>query len=703
VLVRTAASVISAGTERGLVDVAKKSLLGKARERPDLVRKVFAKAKREGVWATLEAVRSKLDTPIPLGYSCAGTIEEVGSDVACFQRGDRVACAGAGYANHAQLNAVPAHLAIRIPDEVTFEQAAFATVTSVALQGIRLAAPTLGESVAVIGLGLLGQLAVPMLRANGCRVIGIDITPDKVARARQRGAEAGSVRGTDDTVVDVLRFTGGRGVDAVIVTAGAPTNDPLIAAGEICRERGRVAIVGGVPLEFPRRDYWEKELSIFVSRSYGPGRYDRGYEELGVDYPLGYVRWTETRNLEAVLDLVARKLLPLDDLITHRFPIGDAIAAYQMLTGPEGHRAMGILLDYTGEPVAEPVPIKRSVARRQIGDRRIGLGVIGTGAFSTSHLLPTFVAQPDVRPLAVCSARGFTARHAGQKFGFERIARSADEILDDPAIHAVVIATRHDSHAALAARALRAGKHVFLEKPLAIDETGLEDVIAAARESEGILFVGHNRRHAALSTRLKRFVAGEGPIQMLYRVNAGQLPPGSWMVDASGGGRIVGEGSHFVDLMSYLCGSLPRSVVTRGLAPGQIEAAFDGRDNFTASIQFANGSIGTLVYSSMGDPSCPKERLEVFAGGKMAILDDFRSLETSAGGKHHRERLLKQDKGHAAEIATFIENVRRGSAEVELDVLAAVSRCTFAMRRGIASERVEPIEPPCLPVASSIG
>jgi predicted dehydrogenase/threonine dehydrogenase-like Zn-dependent dehydrogenase len=680
VLVRTRVSVISVGTEKMIVDLAKKSLMGKAKERPDLVRKVLDKVKREGLWATLDTVRAKLDSPVPLGYSCAGVVEEAGQGAPGFRPGDRVACAGAGFANHAELNAVPVNLATRVPEGVSDEDAAFATVASIALQGLRIAEPTLGERVVVIGLGLLGQLAVSMFKANGCRVLAVDLDPTKVTLALKRGADAGSVRNTDDTVGDALRFTDGRGADVAYVAAAAKTNDPLVLAGEISRDRGRVVVVGALPMEFPRKDYYEKELALLFSRSYGPGRYNAAYEGQGLDFPAGYVRWTEGRNLEAVLDLMARGLLPVADLVSHRFPIQDAERAYALLDSPEGRGVMGITLSYATEPDRKAVPLKEATAGRAEG--RLGLGALGAGAFATTVLLPKFVAHGGVRPVAVADARGVAARHAAAKFGFEKAVASVQELLADPAVEAVAIATRHDSHAALAVKALDAGKHVFVEKPLALDEAGVEAVLAAARAAGRQILVGYNRRFSPLARDLEAFVRDAGPLQILYRVNAGVIPTDSWIQDpAVGGGRIVGEACHFVDLMSFLCGSLPVAVTCSGLGPGLAEASFDGRDNVSATIEFTDGSLGTLVYTAMGDPGQSKERLEVYAGGKMAVLDDFRALTTSAGGRRRARKLARPDKGYDAEVAAFVEAVRSGSPAIGHASLSAVSRATFAMVR----------------------
>lgn len=689
ILLRTAFSLISAGTEKAIVALAQQSLIGKAKARPDLVRKVLNRVKREGFLSTFDAVKAKLDTPIPLGYSCAGIIEECGVRASYFRAGDRVACAGSGYANHAEMNAVPANLVARVPEGVPLASAACATVAAIALQGVRIAIPTLGERFAVIGLGLLGQIAVSILRANGCQVLAIDLDPSRVKRALERGADCGSVRNVDDTAGDALRYSSGHGVDAVIITAATQTNDPLLLAGEISRDKGRVIIVGDVPCEFPRKDYYEKELSLLLSRSYGPGRYHPAYEEQGFDFPIGYVRWTENRNLECILGLMARGLLPVTDLITQSFPIEKAEAAYHLLVGAEGRKSLGILLEYPSEPSGASIVLKSSPAQDVHGE--IGVGFIGSGNFAAGTLMPRFAGTKGVRLRAVASARGLTARHAAEKFGFDYVAGSADAILADPDIESVVISTRHDSHAPLAASALRAGKHVFLEKPLALDEQQLDELTEAARASGKILFAGFNRRFSPLTLELKKFLPAGQPLQMLYRVNAGPIPPGSWIRDPGiGGGRIIGEACHFVDFMSHLCNANPVTASCDGLATSGEEAAFEGSESYSASFGFTDGSVGTLVYTTMGDVTCAKEYIEIYAGGKMAILRDFRSLEMTSGGKTRRSNLTRQDKGFNAEVEAFVESARGvAPAPFTLEGFEAVTRTTFAMVRALASGRRE--------------
>jgi predicted dehydrogenase/threonine dehydrogenase-like Zn-dependent dehydrogenase len=684
ILVDTTASLISSGTERAIVDLARKSLIEKARERPDLVRKVIDKAKREGVLAALEAVRAKLDSPIPLGYSLAGRVSDVGRAAAGFARGDRVACAGAGFANHAEVNAVPKNLAVHVPDEVTDEEAAFVTVGAIALHGVRLARPQLGDLVVVIGLGLIGQIAVQLLAAHGCDVVGIDIDRTKVDRALARGATAGVVSGTEDAVEVVRAASKGHGADAIVITASSPTNEPLALAGELARDRARVSVVGLVPLEIPRKAYYEKELEVVVSRSYGPGRYDAAYEERGQDYPIGYVRWTERRNLGAVLRAIATKRLDVAGLVTHRFPFHDAMDAYALITGgrPEPH--LGVLLTYAARGMADGASADASApvrTRTRTNGTDIGIAVVGTGSFATSVLLPAIEHVSGVRIVRTVSGRGLSARHAADKFGAAGVAASLDEVLSMPDVDAVVIATRHDAHAPMAARALSAGRDVFLEKPAAVDDEQLATLGESVRTSGARLMVGFNRRFAPFARAVRDAFAGRlTGLVMCARINAGRVPSGSWVVDAEeGGGRVVGEVCHFIDLLSYWANAHPVRVTAHAIGP---QGGWDRADNLVIGLTFADGSVGTIVYSAMGDPSVSKERYEVLCEGKVAALDNWRTLEITARGKTKTTRALKANKGHAEELSAFAEACKNGKpSPIPWASIEATTRATFAAER----------------------
>jgi polar amino acid transport system substrate-binding protein len=681
ILVDTAVSLISAGTERSLVDLARKNLVEKARERPDLVKKVLDKARREGVLAAFEAVRAKLDSPIPLGYSMAGRVLEVGRNAAGFARGDRVACAGAGYANHAELNAVPTNLAVHVPNEVTDEEAAFVTVGAIALHGVRLVRPELGQVVVVIGLGLIGQIAVQLLASHGCDVVGVDLDRAKVDRALAWGAVAGVVSGVDDPVEVVRAASGGYGADAIVVTASSPTSEPLALAGDVARDRAVVSIVGMLPLEVPRKTYYEKELQVVVSRSYGPGRYDAEYEERGRDYPIGYVRWTERRNLQAVLRAIATKRLDVKPLITHRFAFENALDAYALITAENPEPHLGVLLTY--EPSA-PVrangaaAVVRSPARARDS---LGVAVVGTGSFATGVLLPALAATPGTRLVCTTSGRGLSARHAADKFDADGVAASLDDVLAMPQVDAVIIATRHDTHAALAAKALASGRDVFLEKPAAVDEAQLASLGEAVRSSGARLMVGFNRRFAPFALAVRDAFAGRrSGLVMSARVNAGRIPAGTWLTDSEeGGGRVVGEACHFVDLLSFWAGAPPTRVSAHAIGPG---GAWDRADNLVIALSFDDGSVGTILYSAMGDPSVSKERYEVLCEGKVAVLENWRTLAITSRGKTKTSRVLKADKGFAGELGAFAEACRRGDASpMPWESIEAVTRATFAAER----------------------
>lgn len=693
-LVETRASLISSGTERTIVELARKSLVEKARERPDLVRKVVDKAKREGVIAALEAVRTKLDAPIPLGYSLAGRVSEVGHGTTGFARGDRVACAGAGYANHAELNAVPKNLAVHIPDDVTDEDAAFVTVGAIALHGVRLARPQLGSVIAVIGLGLIGQMAVQLLSAHGCDVIGMDIDEQKVKLALSRGAVAGVALASVDAVQTVRTWSRGRGADAVVITASSATAEPLELAGEIARDRARVSIVGLLPLNIPRKTYYEKELEVVVSRSYGPGRYDAEYEQRGHDYPVGYVRWTEQRNLEAVLRAIATKRLDVHGLITHRFAFEDALDAYALITGERKEPHLGVILTY-GTNGANGVPIPPATpASPRRAKTSVGIAMIGTGSFATSVLLPTIQRTAGARIVRTVSGRGLSAAHAAEKFGANGVAASLDEVLALDDVDAVVIATRHDSHAALATRALNAGRHVFLEKPAAIDEDQLKALARSVSSSSAQVMVGFNRRFAPFARALRTsFDARRTGLVMIARINAGRIDPGNWTIDpGEGGGRIVGEACHFIDLLSYWAGAAPVRVSAHAIGP---DSGWDRADNLIVGLSFADGSIGTIIYSAMGDPTAGKERFEVMCEGTTVVIDNWRALELTSRGKSKTTRALKADKGHSSELKAFIDACATGApSPIPWRSIEATTRASFAVeqawREGVLVELDEP-------------
>jgi len=683
VLIRTRATVISAGTERMLVEFGRAGPLAKVRQQPERARQVIEKARTDGLGPTVQAVRAKLAQPLPLGYCNAGVVIDVGQGVTRLKAGDRVASNGP----HAEVVSVPANLCAAIPDTprpVSDEAAAFTPLAAIALQGIRLAAPTLGERFVVTGLGLVGLLAVQLLRAAGCEVLGIDLDPSRVELARSFGAEAVDLSRGRDPVKVAERFSQGSGVDGVLIAASTPSSDPVRQAATICRMRGRIVLVGITGLELSREDFYEKELTFQVSCSYGPGRYDPAYEDRGHDYPLGFVRWTEQRNFEAVLGLLAGGAVDVEPLVSHRFEVRDAASAYDTVTSDRS--ALGVVLRYPLRGNAEVADntASRTVTLAPSATHAAGgavVGVIGAGGYTTQVLLPA-LARTAARRETIVSRGGASAAHAGRRFGFARASTRTGTVLDDPAINAVIITTRHDTHADLVIAALDRGKHVFVEKPLAVTPEQLDKVEAAYRalHAEGrrrpILTVGFNRRFAPQVVRMRQLLAAAAaPRTMVMTVNAGALPPGHWTRDpVVGGGRIIGEACHFVDLLRHLAGHPIRDV--QAIRPSDTSGA--GGDGMTISLAFEDGSIGTVHYVTSGHRGFPKERLDVFCAGAVLSLDNFRRL-TGRGWPGFRRMVLRtQDKGHAAGVAAFIGAVEKGlPAPVPLSEIIEVHRACF--------------------------
>jgi predicted dehydrogenase/threonine dehydrogenase-like Zn-dependent dehydrogenase len=702
VLVRTAASLVSAGTERASSEFASKNLLQKARMRPDLVRDVLSKISRDGLLATVSTVRSRLDQPSALGYSSAGTVVAVGEGIADITPGDRVACAGAGHAVHAEFACVPRLLVARIPSEtVTFDDAAFTTLGAVALHGVRNADVKLGDIVAVIGLGLLGQLTVQILKAAGCCVLGMDISEERAQLALRLGADA--VGTSSSSFQDLcLQHSARHGADSVIITAQTASNDPVNLAGAVARNRAVVVAVGTVAMDIPRRFFYDKELDFRVSRSYGPGRYDSAYEQKGIDYPIGYVRWTETRNMEAFLKLLADHKLDLQALVTHRFPIARAHSAYDLITGKTREPFLGVLIAYP-----ELADDTRQVSvtppdRRIASEKSIRIGLLGAGSFATSTLLPAIQRVGGVEMVVACAANGSHARHAAQKFGFRSCATDDHEILYHPAVNTVVITTRHHLHAAQVTSALTSGKNVFCEKPLCLNESELRSIAAAHDDQTSprpLLMVGFNRRFAPLTVRLKSFLHDVSePLAIHYRVNAGFLPADHWLNDPlQGGGRILGEVCHFVDFLCFLTNSSPLDVETRSLPnPGHYS-----NDNIVCSLRFADGTLATISYFANGDKSFSKERIEVFGGGSVAVLEDFRRLELVRGGKKRVFRsLLRQDKGHRTEWQAFVTAIQTGAeSPIPFPEVVSTMLATFALEESRCLGQPVTVQPVTVPNA----
>jgi predicted dehydrogenase len=679
VLVRTLASLVSAGTERSAAAFASMSLAAKAVRRPDLVRQVMDKVRRDGVWEAQRVVRTRLAVAESLGYSAAGVVEEDGTGL--HPVGTLVACAGGGHAAHAEMNLVPRNLVAAVPPGVSEEDAAFATVGSVALHAVRLTRGGLGDHVAVLGLGLLGQLTAQLLRAAGCIVFGLDPQPARADLAADLGCHHVA---TDPAMLErlVRERTGDRGIDAVVIAASAPDSGPVTTATAITRGRGQIVVLGDTQLHLDRRPFYEKELRLVVSRSYGPGRYDRDYEERGVDYPYEYVRWTLGRNLQAFLGIVPQ--LRLGPLVTHRFDIADAERAYELLLGTGSAGALGILLRYPEAREATPQTVRLASAGGEPTPTP-GVSVIGAGTYARATLLPALEKLQDVRRVAIVTSKGLSAWDAGRRFGFASCSTDLDAALGaDTTL--VVVTTRHGSHAELVRECLARGKAVFCEKPLCVTEDELDAVVDAyTHASRPFVMVGYNRRFAPLVVRLRERLADVGrPLVLSCRVNAGPVPRQSWLRDgAEGGGRLIGEACHFVDLLSHLAGALPRRV--HALRPGGGGASSDP-ETFTALLELSDGSVGTLVYSADGDPAHPKERLEIVGGGAVAVLDDFRELVVTHRGRRERTRGWRRDKGHAAGLAATMSALRAGGPEpVPFGEVVQGMRALFAMERSLAT------------------
>lgn len=678
-LVQTTVSLVSAGTEKMLVDFAKKSMLAKAKDRPDLVKQVIDKMKKEGVKNTLEKVFTKLDTPIPLGYSLAGRVVEVGSELSGLNIGDRVACGGAGYANHAEINYVPKNLMVKIPDGVDDIDASFVTVGAIALQGVRQTSPLLGEKVAVMGLGLLGQLTVQLLKANGCKVIGSDIDPDKMALAKKLGCD--EVCHAGELISKANEFTNGYGVDAVIIAASTSSNQPITDAAEISRMRGRVVLVGMVGMDVPRNTYYKKELEIKLSMAYGPGRYDPEYEEKGIDYPYDLVRFTEQRNFEAFLGLIQEGKITPKDLITHSYEFDDAMKAYDLLEGRTQEKYLGIVLEYKKEIKLEDEKIIQR-SEKKISNDKVNVGLIGAGNFTKSVILPNIQKVGDFEFVGLCTATGVSAQGTGKKYDFKYITTDSEEIFKNIEINSVFITTRHNDHASKVLKAIESKKHCFVEKPLCIYEEDLE-VIKEAYTGETVVQVGFNRRFSPMVEKMKKSINGQ--ISINYRVNAGIIPKNVWIQDRTiGGGRIIGEVCHFIDTCSYLIGSEVKSVFATTIQKS--DQSIPDEDNVNIVLNYVNGSIATISYYAYGDNSMPKEYIEVFSSSLSMQMNDFRELTIFKGGKSSKEKSANQDKGFVNEFKAFKEAIKSGNEAIDMKSIYNTTKTTFKILESIRSK-----------------
>ena len=649
-------SLISAGTESSTVKAARKTLLGKARERPHQARQVLQVLRAQGPVQTYRAVMKKLDAYSPLGYSSAGEVIGVGARVRGLRVGDRVACAG-NTANHAAIASVPENLVVKLAAEADLSQAAYSALGAIAMQGIRRAELTLGESCAVIGLGLIGQLTGRLLRTAGVQVLGIDVNSWAVETAKESSCDHGWVRNTATLSEEIRRVTSGMGVDAVIIAAGTSSLDPINFAGEICRKRGRVVVVGAVPTGFDRDPhYYRKELDLRMSCSYGPGRYDPVYEDMGVDYPPAFVRWTEKRNMEAFQRLLESGRINVSGITTHVFPFESAADAYDLILDRK-EPFLGVLLEYEHEEAED-----RNRTRIEVWPTKpksqVGVSFIGAGSYAQGFLLPNLPKEQKVVRRGVVTHSGATSRRIAEKFDFAFCASDPGEVLDDPGTDTVFIATRHDTHARFVIDALLAGKHVYVEKPLCLTHAELAEIDEVFRQRGGAqrLMVGFNRRFAPLVTQVKAEL-GEGPLAIVYRVNAGVIPGESWIQDPDlGGGRLIGEACHFIDLITHLVGCLPVQVYASAMSDP------DGlQDTFSIFLEFANGSIGTVHYFAAGSRQMPKERVEVFQNGRSCVLDDFRRATLYRGnGRSSSRRNITQNKGQSEMMTSLVTRLRDG-------------------------------------------
>lgn len=686
-LVANEYSLISAGTEGFIIGMARKGPLGKAHDRPDLARQVIQKALTEGIWNTVKVVRNLISSPLPLGYSSAGVVIATGPDSDPFRPGDRVACAGLGQANHAEHVAVPITMACKLPPGVSSEDASFGTLGAIALHGVRMAEPQLGETFAVIGLGLIGQLCVQILKAAGCRAVGFDLDRARVDLALANGMDGGGVVGADDSEEIVLGYSGGRGADGVLIAAHGPSSDPVVLASKLCRSRGRVVALGIVGLDVPRRTFFEKEIRLEVSRAYGAGAYDAEYERKGRDYPFDYVRWTEGRNLGAFIDLLAQKKVDVRPLISHRFSLDQVEEAYKVALGETSAAHLGILFKY--DAPAEPTSTLRLRGPGGGGAQpnALNVGVVGTGRWAQAVLLPALRRQSGVRISAVASGRGMTARHTADKYDSGLCTSDYRQVLASPEVGTVVIATRHAAHAEIVCAAMAAGKHIFVEKPLAITAGQLRDIVAAHEGYRGVLLVGFNRRFAPLAREFARRLEGRRqPLALTFRFITPRITPGhesDWLHDAeSGGNRIVGEVCHMVDTCAYLVGSPVESVYARSIG-GDADGTAT-YDTLHVTLSYRDGSIATLVYVANSDATVPQERIELHWEGCYGLIDNFRRGLFSRKGRRSRTTRLNQQKGWTEEIAAFVASIRDGKpAPIPFSSLVETTSVTFAIERSL--------------------
>ncbi len=690
-LIRTMVSLVSSGTERSVVELGQASLFQKARKQPEKVFEVLEKVRNEGLLQTIDAVRDKLDHPIVMGYSNVGIVMEVGSGAEKFRQGDMVVSNGP----HAEMALVPKNLCARIPDEVSKEQAVFTVLIAIAIQGTRLANPTLGEKFVVIGLGIIGLLTAQVLQANGCGVIGVDLDPGKIAMAESLGIQTINPGAGEDLLKRSSEFSSDLGVDGVIITAATQSDEPMRQAAKICRKRGRIVLIGATGLNLDRSLFYEKELTFQVSCSYGPGRYDPEYEERGHDYPFGFVRWTEQRNFEAALELLAQGKISVEPLISHRFNFNMAAAAYDLLVTKEP--SLGIMLEYDFQDSSEEKLSKRTVqltgksgpdstgmdTRGSAAARVVPvIGVIGAGNYGLRTFLPALKAT-GAKLKTIATSTGVSGAYAGRKFGFSQATTDTASIFRDPEINTVFVLTRHNTHSDMVCKALESGQNVYVEKPLAIDPEQLEPIRQAYSSSRHfdvppILMIGFNRRFAPQMQKISQLLRlVKQPLSIIITVNAGEVPPNDWTQDPHvGGGRIIGEGCHFVDLLFFLTGSRQVSVCAAKM--GEAPGVFVTDDKMSFTIKFEDGSVGTVHYLANGSKSFPKERIEIFCEGRILQLDNFQNLRGYDWPGFKKMNLWRQDKGHKESIRRFLEAVKnREQPPIPFEEILEITKVTF--------------------------
>lgn len=690
ILVKNHYSLVSVGTEKAIIEFAKQNLAKKAKSRPDLVKDVINKIKTDGLISAYKIVKQRLDTHLPLGYSSAGEIIGIGKKADGFNIKDLIACGGGGYASHAEVIYVPKNLCVKIPENITTKEAAFVALGAIAMQGVRVADITPGEKVAVIGLGLIGQLIVQILDAYGYQTIGLDISKNQLRKAQDFGLKYGAVIGKDDIEKFVQSMTNGIGVDAAIISAATKENEPIEIAGKICREKGRISVVGDVNMKIPRNIYYEKELELLISRSYGPGRYDSSYEEKGIDYPIAYARWTEKRNMEEFLRLISIGRVNVIKMISHIFRLEDASKAYKLiLENPNKEEFTGVLLEYDLTTEHKSKIMLNHVKKEKSHSDVVNAGLIGAGSFAQTIILPSINKIKELKLKAVADARGETAKYVANKYNCKYATSDYLEILDDEEIELIIIATRHNLHAKIACEALKRNKNVHLEKPLALDYEQLKDVIEAERGSKGRLMVGFNRRFAPLTTEVNKFFASVNtPLMIFYRINAGFIPKEHWVhMPDEGGGRIIGEVCHFVDFIQSITHSSPERVYASKISA--VEPTIE-KDNVGILIDFADGSRGNILYTSLGTKAVPKEYIEIFADERAVIISNFISAKFFDRNKSKKVKKFIQDKGHHRQFENFVNAILVDNpSPISTNDLFLTSMVTFKILESL--DRKEPI------------